>query len=88
MKKNENTNIVTLYREYRDFTLWGALSGDFDLEIDQVAYNSLVLGDVASMKTAIKLRKASVGKPNFTKGSTAATRRHEASQLIRQELAR
>jgi len=77
-------NIVTLYRAYRDVTLWGALEGNFNFESDHAAYKALVTGDPEGMKTLTKDRVLEVGVvPGFREGTDS--RRRQARDLMDEE---
>jgi hypothetical protein len=59
-------NVVTLYRAYRDATLWGALSGHFHFYSDYKAYRALVTGDPATLKDLTRERILAIGQvPGF-----------------------
>src|SRR5580765_7597592 len=74
-------NIVTLYREYRDATLWGALAGNFDFNSDYNAYRALVTGDASGMRKLTKLRLKSVGKVGFHTTTTDKRRAEARTKL-------
>jgi hypothetical protein len=74
-------NIVTLYRGYRDATLWGALAGNFDFTSDQAAYAALVTGNAYNLRKLTTLRLKAVGKVGFHTTTTDKRRAEARTKL-------
>jgi len=59
-REEKAENIVRLYREYRDATLWGALHGQFSFHQDYLAYAALVRGDAVELSVLTDERTGAV----------------------------